>query len=129
LRQHVSAGLGNRAPFHGTATFTIKAGKLTGHSAKLGPEYDRWQALYASAGPGKNEFALLDLGINPNVKIPPGSKLTTWVRAGTVSLGFGGNSWAGGSNDIAWSTADSINGCTVTVDGKAIVDKGELKVQ
>jgi len=68
-------------------------------------------------------------GINSNVKVPPGSKLTTWVPAGTVSLGFGGNTWAGGSNDIGWGASGSLNGCTVAVDGKIVVEKGVLKIQ
>ena len=111
------------------ATFTVKAGKLTAHSAKPGPDYDHWKAVYEAAPEGKNDFALLDLGINSNVKVPPGSKLTTWVPAGTVTLGFGNNLWAGGSNDIGWGANGSLNGCTVTVDGKTVVEKGVLKVQ
>lgn len=111
------------------ATFTVKAGKLTAHSAKPGPDYERWKALYEAAPEGKNDLALLDVGINSNVKVPPGSKLTTWVPAGTVSLGFGGNTWAGGSNDMGWAASGSLNGCTVTVDGKTVVEKGVLKVQ
>jgi leucyl aminopeptidase (aminopeptidase T) len=54
------------------ATFTIKSGKLTAHSAKPGPEYDRWQALYAAAPAGKADFAILDLGINPKCQDSPG---------------------------------------------------------
>lgn len=111
------------------ATFTVQAGKLTAHSANAGPDYERWKAFYAAVPEGKNDFAVLDLGINPNVKVPPGSKLTSWVPAGTVSLGFGGNNWAGGSNDMGWNAVASLNGCTVTVDGKMIVEKGVLKIQ
>ena len=109
------------------ATFTVKAGKLTAHTAQPGANYDRWKALYAAAPEGKNEFGFLDLGINPNVKVPAGSKLATWVPAGTVSIGFGTNLWAGGTNNTPWGTSMSLNGCTVTLDGKAIVEKGVLK--
>ena len=71
----------------------------------------------------------MDLGINSNVKVPRGSKLTNWVPAGTVSLGFGDNTWAGGSNDIGWGASGSLNGCTVAVDGKIVVEKCVLKIQ
>jgi aminopeptidase len=109
------------------ATFTFKDGKLVAHAAKAGPKYDRWQALYAAAPDGKAEFSALDLGINPNVKVPAGSKFTSWVPAGTVSLVIGGNSWAGGDIAIGWSSGGSLNGCTVTVDGKTLVEGGVLK--
>jgi aminopeptidase len=110
------------------ATFTLKGGKMTGHTAQAGPAYERWKARYALADESKNELGVLDLGINPNVKVPAGSKLTTWVPAGTVSVVFGNNVWAGGTNRAPWNTAASLNGCTVVVDGKTIVDKGVLKL-
>jgi aminopeptidase len=111
---------------HG-ATFTFKEGKLVAHSAQSGPEYELWKKRYAAAPAGKDDFAFVDVGINPNVKVPAGSKLTSWVPAGTVSLGFGGNIWAGGSNPISWATTGSMNGCTLTVDGKVVVENGVLK--
>jgi len=46
-----------------------------------------------------------------------------------VSLGFGDNTWAGGSNDMGWGASGSLNGCTVAVDGKIVVEKGVLKIQ
>ena len=111
------------------ATYTFDAGKLVSHDAKPGPKYERWKALYAAAPEGKAEFSIFDIGINPNVKVPAGSKLTTWVPAGTVSLLLGGNTWAGGDNAIGWNGGGSMNGCTVTVDGKTIVEAGVLKVK
>lgn len=109
------------------ATFTVKAGKLVAHTAQPGPEYELWKKRYAAAPAGKDDFAFVDVGINPNVKVPAGSKLTSWVPAGTVSLGFGGNVWAGGSNSISWATTGSINGCTLAIDGQVVVENGVLK--
>ncbi len=111
------------------ATFTFKGGKLVAHDAKPGAEYELWKSLYTAAPAGKDEFAFIDIGINPNVKVPPGSKLTSWVPAGAVSLGFGGDVWAGGSNACSWGAGGAINGCTVTVDCNVIVENGILKVQ
>lgn len=122
----------DRIPYEGGevlgATFTLKGGKMISHSAQAGPAYERWQARYALADDSKNELGVIDLGINPNVKVPAGSKLTTWVPAGTVSVVFGNNVWAGGTNRSPWNSAASLNGCTVVVDGKTVVDKGVLKL-
>ncbi|MDO8540558.1 MAG: aminopeptidase [Opitutaceae bacterium] len=109
------------------ATFTVKAGKMVAHAAQPGPEYELWKKRYAAAPASRDDFAYVDIGINPNVKVPAGSKLTSWVPAGAVSLGFGGNVWAGGANTISWATGGSINGCTLTVDGKVVVENGVLK--
>ena len=109
------------------ATFTVKAGKMVAHTALPGPEYEVWKQRYAAAPASRDEFAFVDLGINPNVKVPAGSKLTSWVPAGTVSLGFGANVWAGGANTISWGSSGSMNGCTLTVDGQVVVENGVLK--
>src|SRR5438067_4427406 len=44
---------------------TFKKGKLTEMKAESGLE--QIQALYDAAGPGKDEFSVLDIGINPAV--------------------------------------------------------------
>ena len=75
----------------------------------------------------KDEFAGVDVGINPNVNVPAGSKLMTYVPAGTVTLSFGGNAWAEGSNPISWGSDGSMNGCTLTVDGQVVIENGVLK--
>jgi leucyl aminopeptidase (aminopeptidase T) len=108
-------------------TCTFKAGKLVAHTAQSGPEYELWKQRYAAAPASRDDFAYVDIGINPNVKVPAGSKLTSWVPAGAVSLGFGGNVWAGGANPISWGAGGAINGCTLTVDGKVVIENGVLK--
>jgi hypothetical protein len=84
------------------------------------------KAAYDAAGPGKDELGFIDFGINPDVKIPEGSKLQSWVPAGMVTVGLGNNQWAGGSNGSNYNTAYHIPGSTVTIDGKAIVQDGKL---
>lgn len=109
-------------------TFEVKAGKFTGFTAKASKAFDRMKELQASASGPKDEFSIFDIGVNRAVKVPAGSKLTSWVPAGAVSLGFGANIWAGGTNDATGDFVSSLNGSTVVVDGKTIVEKGELKV-
>lgn len=104
-------------------TLEFKNGKITSMTGEAGFEAIKKQ--YDAAGAGKDEFSLFDLGINPAVKATP--KLLSWIPAGMVTLGIGGNTWAGGSNDCAYGFNGFVPGSTVTVDGKALVENGSLK--
>lgn len=105
----------------------FKDGKLvsmTGSGAgfaDLKAEYD------AITVPGKDEFGALDLGINPNIRLPADAKVGNWVPAGMVTLGFGNDQWAGGTNSAPYARDVHLAGATVNVDGATLVDKGELK--
>jgi leucyl aminopeptidase (aminopeptidase T) len=105
-------------------TIDFKNGKVT--SMTGGPGFDAIKAQYDAAGQGKDEFSMFDIGINPAVKLPAGTKLLSWVPAGMVSLGIGGNTWAGGTNECAYGFSGFVPGSTVTIDGKPLVEKGSL---
>jgi leucyl aminopeptidase (aminopeptidase T) len=106
-------------------TLMFQAGKLTSMTARSGLE--RLTPVYDAAGTGKDAFAVIDLGINPNVRIPPGTRLATFVPAGMVTIGVGNNLWAGGDNAVPFGLASFLPGSTVKVDGKVIVENGILK--
>jgi leucyl aminopeptidase (aminopeptidase T) len=108
-------------------TLTFVAGKLTSMSGS-GPGFEPLKALYDAAADGKDLFAVVDLGINPNVKLPASSVVGTWVPAGTVTIGIGNNIWAGGNNKSAYGYYVSLPGTTVMLDGKTIIEKGQLKI-
>jgi aminopeptidase len=108
-------------------TMTFAAGKLTSITGS-GPGFDKMKAAYDAAGEGKDLFAVVDFGINPNVKLPSGSKIATWVPAGTVTVGVGNNVWAGGDNKTAYGYFVSLPGTTVILDGKPVVESGQLKL-
>jgi len=72
-------------------------------------------------------ISYVDFGINPNLKIWPASKIGNWVQAGMVSIGSGNNTWAGGDNKASFDVGDHLPGCTVMLDGKTIIEKGEWK--
>ncbi|MFN8176349.1 MAG: aminopeptidase [bacterium] len=103
----------------------FKNGKLTSMTAKSG--LDLMKARYDAAGTGKELFGAVDIGINPAVTVPAASRLATWVAAGTVSLGFGDNQWAGGENASDFAVYGQVMGGTLKVDGTVIVEKGALK--
>jgi hypothetical protein len=44
-----------------------------------------------------------------------------------VTVGIGGNDWAGGDNKMSYGYTDHIPGSTVTLDGRLIVENGVLK--
>lgn len=109
-------------------TMEFAAGKLvsmTGSGAgfaDLKAEYDAVQAA------GKDQFGAFDLGINPNIQLPADAKVGNWVPAGTVSVGFGSDVWAGGSNNAPYGKYVNLSGATVTLDDVVVVDKGTLKL-
>ncbi|MBF6023905.1 aminopeptidase [Lysobacter niastensis] len=109
-------------------TLTISGGKVTAISGG-GAGYEDFKADYdAVADDRKNQVSFIDFGINPNVKLPTSSPIGAWMPAGSVAVGFGGNSWAGGENTLSYGHAVFLPGSTVTLDGKPIVEKGELKL-
>jgi len=108
-------------------TLVFAAGKMTSMNGS-GPGFDAMKKDYeATADPGKDMLSYLDFGINPNLKIWPASKVGNWVQAGMVSIGTGNNTWAGGDNKAAFDAGGHLPGCTVTLDGKTIIEKGEWK--
>ena len=88
----------------------------------------RLKADYDAADAGKEDFALIDIGINPDIGIIPDSKMTSWVPAGMITIGIGNNSWAGGDNNSAYALYGHLEGSTVTLDGSAFVTDGHLNL-
>ncbi|MBC7929458.1 MAG: aminopeptidase [Rubrivivax sp.] len=108
-------------------TLTFAGGKLTSITG-TGPGFEPMKAQYDAAGEGKDLFAVVDFGINQNVKLPATSSVGTWVPAGTVTVGMGNNVWAGGDNKTSYGYFVSLPGTTVTLDGKPVVENGQLKL-
>jgi aminopeptidase len=108
-------------------TLTFVAGKLTEMTGS-GPGFADLKASYDANPEGKELFGFVDFGINPNLKIWPTSKLGNWVQSGMVTVGIGNNTWAGGDNKVSYGLTNYLPGSTVTVDGKAVVEAGVLKL-
>jgi len=105
----------------------IVSGRVTSITGS-GPGFDAMKKEYdAVSDPGKELLSYVDFGINPNLKIWPASKMGNWVQSGMVSLGTGFNTWAGGDNKSPFGLGGHLGGCTVTLDGKTIIEKGEWK--
>lgn len=108
-------------------TITIKAGKVTEMTAKPSKAFDRMKQLYEAASTGKDALSILDFGVNADVKAPKGKQLLSYVPAGAVTLFLGGDIWAGGTNGTPYGLVFFLPDSTVMVDGKPVVEKGELK--
>jgi aminopeptidase len=108
-------------------TLTFAGGTLTSITGS-GPGFEPLKAFYDAASAGKEMFAVVDFGINPQVKLPASAVVGTWVPAGTVTVGLGNNLWAGGTNNTPFAYFVSLPGTTVMLDDKVIVEKGQLKL-
>ncbi len=108
-------------------TLTFIAGKLTAMTG-TGPGFVDFKADYDARGEGKESFAFVDFGVNPNFSVPAASNLGNWIQAGMVTVGTGNNTWAGGDNKTSYGMTNYLPGSTVTLDGKTIVEKGVLKL-
>jgi leucyl aminopeptidase (aminopeptidase T) len=106
-------------------TLIFQKGKLISMTAKSGIE--PFKAIYDAAEAGKEEFAFIDLGINPDVRIKPNSKLVAWMPAGMITVGIGNNIWVGGENKNPFGSSFFLPGSTLKVDGKLLIENGILK--
>lgn len=107
--------------------WTFQGGKLTAYQAAPGPAYTRWKELYEASGAGKELFAGLDLGLHPNARVPGKKGLLSYIPAGMVTLALGDDTTLGGSNSTPFGAWAFLPGATVEVDGKVLVEKGELR--
>jgi leucyl aminopeptidase (aminopeptidase T) len=108
-------------------TIDVANGRIASIAAASGG--DAMIAAYnAASGDGRDQLTILDIGINPAMQAAPDSRVRTWVPAGMVTLVFGGDVWANGTNNAAFSISAFQPGSTVTVDGRAVVENGALKL-
>jgi aminopeptidase len=102
----------------------FKAGKLVSMTAKSGLE--PLKASYDAAGPGKDMLSVLDIGLNPTLKVPDDNPIHAWSKAGRITVVIGNNTWAGGTNQVNFGLSPSSPGATLTVDGKPLIQDGKL---
>lgn len=103
---------------------TFKDGKLTNMKAKSGLE--PLEACYEVSGEGRDEFAFIDVGFNPDVRIPQNSTMVAWMASGMITVGLGNFPWAGGENESDFAIPTFLPGSTLKVDGELIVENGVL---
>jgi leucyl aminopeptidase (aminopeptidase T) len=103
----------------------VKSGKVVSLEARANA--DELRADFQAAAEGKDRFGVIDVGVNPNVRPPAGGKVQASMQAGMISVNVGNDTWAGGDDNSPFGLAGFLAGGTLTVDGKEVVEKGELK--
>jgi aminopeptidase len=106
-------------------TLTFAKGILT--SMKAVNDISGLEARYGAATGARDRFTGIDVGINPESRLPVGSGHVMWTVPGSVVLGIGDNRAFGGNNASDFSMMGQIGDATVTVDGVAIIARGRLK--
>jgi len=106
-------------------TLTFSKGKLTAMTATSGLEVVK--ALYDASGGARDVLSSIDLGLNPEVKLPTNTGRIVWMGAGALTLGIGDNQSMGGPVVSDFGLALPITNATVLVDGKPVMENGALK--
>ncbi len=108
-------------------TLVFADGRLTSMTAAS--DIADLKERFEAAQEGRDLFGALDIGINESVAAPAGSRVATWRGAGTISVGIGGNTWAGGDNEVPYGLYAHLLSGTLSVDGKPVVEGGKLKAE
>jgi leucyl aminopeptidase (aminopeptidase T) len=106
-------------------TLVFDRGSLTSMSAAN--DMSGLKAAYDAAGGAKDRFGYIDIGLNPQTRLPVGTGRVIWTAPGSVTLGLGDNRGFGGNNTSDFGIALQLAGATVTVDGKPVVANGRLR--
>lgn len=106
-------------------TLTFSRGRLTSMTAAS--DISGLRAIYDRAAGGKDQFAYIDIGLNPESKFPVGTGRIVWTVPGSIVVGLGDNRAFGGTNASDFGFGGQLGGATLKVDGKAVVENGQLK--
>ena len=106
-------------------TLVFDKGVLTSMTASN--DMSGLKAAYDAAGGAKDRFGYIDIGINPETRLPIGSGRIVWTAPGSVVIGFGDNRGFGGNNTSDFGLAAQLSAATVTVDGTPVVANGRLR--
>jgi aminopeptidase len=107
-------------------SLTFEGGKVVSVYGGSGGEklLERYQSMDA----GKELFGFVDIGTNPNVRIPAGSSMVAYMPSGGITIGIGRNDYYGGENTGSFGFDFFLPGYSLAVDGKILVENGVLKL-
>jgi hypothetical protein len=106
-------------------TLVFDKGSLTSMTAAN--DMSGLKAAYDAAGGAKDRFGYIDIGINPETRLPVGTGRTIWTAPGSVVIGFGDNRGFGGTNTSDFGFAAQLAGATIAVDGNPVVANGRFR--
>jgi leucyl aminopeptidase (aminopeptidase T) len=104
------------------ATWTFRHGRLSEYAFEQGEA--EFRAAFRRLGQGKDRPGFISIGLNPRITSIP---LLFDQEKGVLTLAIGRNSHVGGKTRTPHFTAfQSIRGATVELNGRLIVDGGQL---
>jgi leucyl aminopeptidase (aminopeptidase T) len=106
-------------------TLVFDKGSLTSMTAAN--DMSGLKSAYDAAGGAKDRFGYIDIGLNPETRLPVGAGRIVWTAPGSIVIGFGDNRGFGGGNTSDFGFAAQLDRATVTIDGKPVVANGRLR--
>lgn len=108
-------------------SFKVKNGKVSNLKAEKGEE--NFMKIWKQYTGPIDTIAGFQIGLNPEIKIS-GDEVDYrhFVAEGMVYVIFGDNSKSGGKNKVSSSYLFPITNATVKIDGKMIIENGNLKL-
>lgn len=106
-------------------TLVFDRGILTSMSAAN--DMSGLKAAYDAAGGAKDRFGYIDIGLNPETRLPVGTGRVIWTAPGSVTIGLGDNRGFGGNNTSDFGLAAQLDRATVMVDGKTVIANGRFR--
>ena len=89
---------------------------------------DKIQAFLDASSVATRHLSVVDVGANPKSVVMDDSDYLSWEMDGMVTLGIGYNLWAGGTNSAEGALAFHVRGATLQLDGRILVERGELRL-
>jgi len=105
---------------------TFQGGRLTDIQAAQNGQLLR-EAVAMATG-DKDQFAFIDIGVNPKSAMMPNSNYCSFEMSGMVTVGIGQHPWVESANVSEFSEAFFVPQATVEVDGRAIVKDGKIQI-
>ena len=100
-------------------------GQLTAMTAESNLE--GLKEAYDSSGGAKDQFGYIDIGLNPEARVPLGTGRVIWMAPGAITLGLGDNRGFGGTNASEFGLATQLGGATLKADGVTVIESGNLR--
>lgn len=106
-------------------TLVYSKGRLTAMTADSNLE--GLKEAYDGSGGAKDQFGYIDIGLNPEARLPLGTGRVVWMAPGAITLGLGDNRGFGGTNASEFGLATQLGGATLKADGVTVIENGNLR--
>ncbi len=106
-------------------SLSFSKGRLTAMTAASG--LAPLKAYYDASSGGKDQLSYLDLGVNPEARLPTNTGRVVWMAPGGIVIGLGDNTGWSGGNVSSFGLSLPVSGATLSADGKVLISNGVLQ--